>query len=63
MVGIVSFIFRDSQGISFALPIDRAIARFGEHLTSKPARPSPPEQVPAAPRAVSSAKRIKASTR
>lgn len=33
VVGIVSFILRDSQGISFALPIDRAVARFGEHLT------------------------------
>jgi len=33
VVGVVSFILRDSQGISFALPIDRAVARFGEHLT------------------------------
>jgi S1-C subfamily serine protease len=33
VIGIVSFILRDSQGISFALPIDRAVARFGEHLT------------------------------
>jgi S1-C subfamily serine protease len=33
VVGIVSFILRDSQGISFALPIDRAVARFGEHLS------------------------------
>lgn len=32
VVGIVSFILRDSQGISFALPIDRAVTRFGEHL-------------------------------
>jgi len=38
VVGIVSFILRDSQGISFALPIDRAVARFGEHLTVGPAR-------------------------
>jgi len=38
VVGIVSFILRDSQGISFALPIDRAVARFGEHLTLDPAR-------------------------
>jgi len=36
VVGIVSFILRDSQGISFALPIDRAVARFGEHLTVEP---------------------------
>jgi hypothetical protein len=35
VVGIVSFILRDSQGISFALPMDRAIIRFGEHLTMK----------------------------
>lgn len=33
VVGIVSFILRDSQGISFALPIDRAVSRFGEHLS------------------------------
>ncbi|HTV22657.1 MAG TPA: trypsin-like peptidase domain-containing protein [Polyangiaceae bacterium] len=38
VVGIVSFILRDSQGISFALPIDRAVARFGEHLTVGSAR-------------------------
>jgi S1-C subfamily serine protease len=38
VVGIVSFILRDSQGISFALPIDRAVARFGEHLTVGPPR-------------------------
>ena len=35
VVGIVSFILRDSQGISFALPMDRAIVRFEEHLTMK----------------------------
>jgi S1-C subfamily serine protease len=34
VVGIVSFILRDSQGISFALPIARAVARFEEHLAS-----------------------------
>jgi S1-C subfamily serine protease len=38
VVGIVSFILRDSQGISFALPIDRAVTRFGEHLTAGPGR-------------------------
>lgn len=32
VVGIVSFILRDSQGISFALPIDRALTRFAKHL-------------------------------
>jgi S1-C subfamily serine protease len=36
VVGVVSFILRDSQGISFALPIDRAVARFGELLTTSP---------------------------
>ena len=41
VVGIVSFILRDSQGISFALPIDRAVARFGEHLTVEPQRTAP----------------------
>ena len=32
VVGIVSFILKDSQGISFALPIDRAVARFAKYL-------------------------------
>jgi len=32
VVGIVSFILRDSQGLSFALPIDRAITRFSSYL-------------------------------
>src|SRR5688572_29323223 len=43
VVGIVSFILRDSQGISFALPIDRAVARFGDHLRAAdaPRRGSP----------------------
>lgn len=63
VVGIVSFILRDSQGISFALPIDRAVARFGEHLTAKPARPTPPERVPSATRVASPARASKASAR
>jgi S1-C subfamily serine protease len=46
VVGVVSFILRDSQGISFALPIDRAVARFGEHLT---VRSSPPAGAAASP--------------
>lgn len=33
VVGIVSFILRESQGLSFALPIDRAVKRFAAHLT------------------------------
>jgi S1-C subfamily serine protease len=42
VVGVVSFILRDSQGISFALPIDRAVSRFGEHLTvDEPPAPAP----------------------
>jgi S1-C subfamily serine protease len=49
VVGIVSFILRDSQGISFALPIDRAVARFGEHLTVKPQRAAPAPARKAAP--------------
>jgi S1-C subfamily serine protease len=32
VVGIVSFILRESQGLSFALPIDRAVARFAAYL-------------------------------
>jgi S1-C subfamily serine protease len=39
VVGVVSFILRDSQGISFALPIDRAVTRFGEHLRVDVERP------------------------
>lgn len=47
VVGIVSFILRDSQGISFALPIDRAVARFGDHLRAAdaPRRATPPAAV------------------
>jgi S1-C subfamily serine protease len=47
VVGVVSFILRDSQGISFALPIDRAVARFGEHLTVE-VPPAPAGRVPRA---------------
>jgi S1-C subfamily serine protease len=58
VVGIVSFILRDSQGISFALPIDRAVARFGDHLRAAdaPRRATPAsstalaEPAPASPR-------------
>jgi S1-C subfamily serine protease len=32
VVGIVSFILKDSQGLSFALPIDRAVSRFAKYL-------------------------------
>jgi S1-C subfamily serine protease len=32
VVGVVSFILKDSQGLSFALPIDRAISRFAKYL-------------------------------
>jgi serine protease Do len=38
LIGIVSFILRDSQGISFALPIDRAVARFAKQLQAKSSR-------------------------
>ncbi|MEO8177497.1 MAG: trypsin-like peptidase domain-containing protein [Deltaproteobacteria bacterium] len=40
VVGIVSFILRESQGLSFALPIDLAIKRFADQLTSS-AAPAP----------------------
>jgi serine protease Do len=51
LVGIISFILRDSQGISFALPIDRALARFAKYLAADASRPRAPgaaEPVPAA---------------
>lgn len=32
VVGVVSFILKESQGLSFALPIDRALARFAPQL-------------------------------
>jgi S1-C subfamily serine protease len=32
VVGIVSFILRESQGLSFALPIERALERFAPYL-------------------------------
>jgi S1-C subfamily serine protease len=32
VIGVVSFILRDSQGIAFALPIDYALERFGTEL-------------------------------
>lgn len=63
VVGIVSFILRDSQGISFALPIDRAVARFGEHLTAKPALQSPPEPAASAARAASPSRSSKKPSR
>ncbi len=51
VVGIVSFILKDSQGISFALPIDRALARFAKALEGDTPVASPsatsPEAAPA----------------
>ncbi|HKO93117.1 MAG TPA: trypsin-like peptidase domain-containing protein, partial [Polyangiaceae bacterium] len=32
VIGVVSFILKDSQGLSFALPIDRAVSRFAKYL-------------------------------
>lgn len=68
VVGIVSFILKDSQGISFALPIDRAVARFAKSLGGQEAAAdaSPPaaEAAPAPaerPRAAPRAKRKKSS--
>jgi serine protease Do len=40
VIGVVSFILRDSQGISFSLPIDRALERFEKYL-SPPADVAP----------------------
>jgi S1-C subfamily serine protease len=37
VVGVVSFILRDSQGIAFALPIDYALERFAAELHPLPA--------------------------
>jgi S1-C subfamily serine protease len=45
VVGIVSFILKDSQGLSFALPIDRAISRFAKYLgeAAQGSRKAPPQ--------------------
>jgi len=41
VVGVVSFILKDSQGLSFALPIDRAVRRFAKYLgEAGPAAPA-----------------------
>jgi S1-C subfamily serine protease len=53
VVGIVSFILRESQGLSFALPIDRAVTRFAAYLAPAgrggpaPARALPAREPPA----------------
>jgi len=57
VVGIVSFILRESQGLSFALPIDRAVTRFASYLGGSsdsaakagqpPAREPPAREPPA----------------
>jgi S1-C subfamily serine protease len=46
VVGIVSFILKDSQGISFALPIDRALARFAKALEADATVASPAASAP-----------------
>jgi len=51
LVGIVSFILRDSQGISFALPIERALARFAKYFDPQNA-PSASLPVAVSPAAV-----------
>jgi serine protease Do len=48
VIGVVSFILRDSQGISFALPIDRAIKRFAKHLQAEVASTQPTTSSPSA---------------
>lgn len=49
VVGIVSFILKDSQGISFALPIDRALERFAKALEGETPVASPSAAPPEAP--------------
>jgi S1-C subfamily serine protease len=44
VVGIVSFILKESQGLSFALPIDRALERFAAHLSGQAAAEKEPQQ-------------------
>jgi S1-C subfamily serine protease len=39
VVGVISFILRDSQRLSFALPIERAVARFAAQLSAWQQRP------------------------
>jgi S1-C subfamily serine protease len=41
VIGVVSFILRDSQGIAFALPIDYALERFAAVLHPEPLHPEP----------------------
>ena len=52
VVGVVSFILRDSQGISFALPIERAVTRFAKHLKEA----APLMQAAASPAAATASK-------
>lgn len=44
VVGVVSFILKESQGLSFALPIDRALARFAPQLEAARKAPEAAEQ-------------------
>jgi len=46
VVGIVSFILKESQGLSFALPIERAIERFAPYLEPSKAAPSVSRELP-----------------
>jgi serine protease Do len=39
VVGVISFILRDSQRLAFALPIERAVARFAAQLAAWPQQP------------------------
>jgi len=47
VVGIVSFILRESQGLSFALPIERAIERFAPYLDAAKLAQSKLRELPA----------------
>lgn len=56
LVGMMSFILRGAQGMSFALPVDVALARFRQLAATAPSaggaradRPAPPALRPAAP--------------
>jgi S1-C subfamily serine protease len=48
VVGVISFILRDSQRLSFALPIERAVARFAVQLAAWQHQPrTEPARAPA----------------
>jgi S1-C subfamily serine protease len=58
VIGVVSFILRDSQGIAFALPIDYALERFSAQLHPEQVQPEPArtQQLPLEPSASAAAR-------